>query len=143
MKRKGPHVERLLRPFHGTMSVWRIFRNNLCRSVTLGIVGSSIVGCALVQTEAERGHYVAEKWCSECHRVAPDEPSGMRVGHVLPPPVAAPSFMVIAARPDTTAGSLDHFLAELHLPMPTYRLREDERREVVAYILSLAPSSAR
>lgn len=64
-------------------------------------IGFFIVGCTPVQTEAERGRYVAENGartasrgarCAE--RVAP--------GHVLPPPVEAPSFMMIAAKPDTT-----------------------------------------
>lgn len=105
--------------------------------IALLIIGCSVAGCTLFQTEADRGRYVAEKWCSECHRVAPDQPSGMRVGHVLPAPVEAPSFMAIAARPDTTVNSLARFIDDLHLPMPTYRLREDERRQVIAYILSV------
>ena len=105
--------------------------------ITLLILGFSVTGCVLFQTERDRGRYVAERWCSECHRVAPDQPSGMRAGHVLPPPVNAPSFMAIAARPGTTRASLARFIGELHLPMPTYRLSETERREVIAYILSL------
>jgi mono/diheme cytochrome c family protein len=104
------------------------------------IIGSLVSSCILFQTDADRGHYVAEKWCSECHRVAPDQPSGMRVGYVLPPAVDAPSFMAIAGLPETTADSLARFIDALHLPMPTYRLREDERRQVIAYILSLKPN---
>lgn len=64
----------------------------------------------------------------------------MRPGHVMPPPVVAPSFMEVAARPGTTAESLAHFLTDLHLPMPTYRLSDDQRRAVIAYILSLRPA---
>ena len=105
--------------------------------IALLVIGSAVASCTLFQTEADRGRYVAEKWCSECHRVAPDQPSGVRVGHVLPPSVEAPSFMAIAGLPDTTADSLAHFIDELHLPMPTFRLSEDERRQVIAYILSL------
>ena len=105
--------------------------------IALSLLGISVIGCALFQTDSDRGRYVAEKWCSECHRVAPDQPSGMRAGHILPPPITAPSFMAIAARADTTADSLARFIGELHLPMPTYRLSETERREVIAYILSL------
>lgn len=107
----------------------------------LFIIGFTAAGCALFQTEADQGRYVAEKWCAECHRVAPDQPSGMRVGHVLPPAINAPSFMAIAARPETTPESLARFIDDLHLPMPTYRLREDERRQVIAYILSLKPNA--
>jgi hypothetical protein len=46
--------------------------------------------------------------------------------------------MSIADRPGVDAASLRHFLADLHLPMPTYRLYPDEREAVIAYILSLA-----
>jgi mono/diheme cytochrome c family protein len=107
------------------------------RIVFLGLLAAMLAGCALFQSDAERGRKVADTWCSECHRVAPDEPSGARPGHTMGPPVVAPSFMDVAARPYTTADSLDHFLADLHLPMPTYRLSDGERREVIAYILSL------
>ena len=107
----------------------------------LSLVGVATVlaSCALFETDAERGHYVAAKWCSECHRIAPDEASGMRPGHIMPPPVDAPSFMEVSARSSFSATELDDFLRSVHLPMPTYRLRDDERREVVAYILSLRP----
>jgi len=104
------------------------------------VCAAALAGCTLFQTDADRGRYVAVKWCAECHRVAPDQPSGMRPGHILPPQVVAPSFMEIAARPETSAQSLDRFLGDLHLPMPTYRLREDERSTVIAYILSLKPA---
>jgi mono/diheme cytochrome c family protein len=107
---------------------------------TLAVAAAALAGCAFFQTEADRGQYVAAKWCSECHRISPDQPSGMRPGHVLTPSVGAPSFMDIAARPGADAQWLDHFLSDVHLPMPTYRLREDERRGVIAYILSLNPA---
>ena len=103
----------------------------------LALGAAALTGCALFRSDAARGRHVADAWCSECHRVAPDQPSGTRPGHTLPPPVAAPSFMDIAARPATTAASLEHFLADLHLPMPTYRLSAEERHQVIAYILSL------
>jgi hypothetical protein len=35
---------------------------------------------------------------------------------------------------------LTNFMADLHLPMPTYRLWPDERAAVVAYIQSLKGS---
>jgi mono/diheme cytochrome c family protein len=106
-------------------------------SICAILVALALDGCALFQTEAERGEYVAVKWCSECHRVGPDQPSGMRPGHVLPPPVAAPSFMTVAARPEVTAAWLDRFMREPHLPMPAYRLRDDERQTLITYMLSL------
>lgn len=106
-------------------------------SICVVVAAMALSGCTLFQTEAQRGEYVAVKWCSECHRVGPDQPSGMRPGHILPPPVEAPSFMAIAARPAVTAEWLDRFMREPHLPMPAYRLRDDERQTLIAYILSL------
>ena len=98
-----------------------------------------LAGCigAGGQGDPRRGRQVADLWCSECHRVRPDQPSGARPGHLMPPPMVAPSFMAVAARPNTDAASLRRFMTDLHLPMPTYRLSEDEREDVIAHILSL------
>lgn len=107
----------------------------------------ALLGCAAVDGrshgDAERGRRTAEAWCSECHRIAPDQPSGARPGHILPPPVAAPSFMSIAARPYADTTYLQQFMGELHLPMPTFRLSPAERDDVIAYLLSLRDSGAR
>ncbi len=101
-----------------------------------------LAACSMSESGAGQGRLVAERWCAECHRVAPDQPSGSRAGHVLPPPIAAPSFMSIAARPEVDAYYLRRFMADLHLPMPTYRLDDRERESVIDYILSLkAPAS--
>jgi mono/diheme cytochrome c family protein len=94
-------------------------------------------GCALFPTPEQRGRQVAERWCAECHRIAPDEPSGTRAGHILPPPLVAPSFMDVAARPGLDHAQLERFITELHLPMPTFRLDATEQEQVIRYILSL------
>ncbi len=104
------------------------------------------VGCVSVDHHAGdpvRGRQIAETWCSECHRIAPDQPSGARPGHVFPPPVAAPSFMAIAAKPYVDADYLRQFTSDLHLPMPTFRLSPSERADVIAYLLSLQSSQER
>ena len=49
----------------------------------------------------------------------------------------APSFRAIAARPGTTAGSLDRYLSIGHTLMPDFSLSSQERDALVAYILSL------
>jgi hypothetical protein len=43
----------------------------------------------------------------------------------------------IAARPSTTAGSLDRYLSVGHTLMPDFSLSSQERNALVAYILSL------
>ena len=84
-----------------------------------------------------RGHAIAEKWCSECHRIARDQPSGSRAGHILPPPVQAPSFMEIADRQTVDRRYLFELAHEFYTPMPTFRLPDNEQADVMAYILSL------
>jgi mono/diheme cytochrome c family protein len=88
------------------------------------------------QVAQREGKRIAEDWCSECHRVSPDQLSRTRRGHVLPPPVAAPSFMQITAKPDANEAYLRNFVSELHLPMPTFRLSDEQRHDVIAYMLS-------
>ncbi len=45
--------------------------------------------------------------------------------------------MSIAEQPNVDSANLHHFMADLHLPMPTYRLTREEQDEVIQYILSL------
>jgi mono/diheme cytochrome c family protein len=104
------------------------------------VVLGALAACGVFDSDAERGHAVADRWCAECHRIAADQPSGSRAGHILPPPVEAPSFMAIAARPGVDAAYLRHFMMDLHLPMPTYRLSAAEQDSVIRYILSLKTS---
>lgn len=99
-----------------------------------------LAGCALLPSPERQGREIADRWCSECHRVSSDQPSGSRPGHILPPPMHAPSFMEVANRPGVDAASLRRFMTELHLPMPTFRLSETEREQVIRYILSLKES---
>lgn len=121
--------------------------NARCSIVVTAATVAGAIACltlsACVSTEARtrqaasRGQAVAVTWCSECHRVSRDQPSGARPGHVLPPTLGAPSFMAIADRPGLDRVYLDKFTSELHLPMPIYRLRPEDREDVVTYILSL------
>lgn len=69
------------------------------------------------------GAEIASQWCAGCHG------SGR----------TAPEFRQIAGRPGRDYMYLTNFMADLHLPMPTYRLWPKERSDVVQYILSLKP----
>ena len=100
-------------------------------------IALATAACQIAEGPAEHGHRIAEQWCAECHRVSPDDPSGARPGHILPPSMPGPAFMTIAGRPGTDAKSLRHFMDELHLPMPTYRFGPAEQDDIIAYILSL------
>lgn len=78
--------------------------------------------------DREAGGGLAVRWCMACHVVE----AGQRMASD-----SAPSFQVIAARPRTTAGSLDRYLSRGHTLMPDFSLSSQERDALVAYILSL------
>ncbi len=116
------------------------------RAIVLGGLCIALAACQSQRPDsreaAQRGKAIADLWCSECHRVSPDQPSGARAGHLLAPPMVAPSFMTLAAAPHADRESLRRFVAELHLPMPTFRLSAQEQDEVITYILSLKSERA-
>lgn len=78
--------------------------------------------------DASVGGRLAVRWCMACHVV---EASQSRATD------NAPSFRAIAARPSTTAASLDRYLSREHTLMPDFLLSSQERNALVAYILSL------
>ncbi len=74
------------------------------------------------------GRRMAVRWCMACHVV--EATQSMATDN-------APSFQEIAARPGTTAASLDRYLSIGHTLMPDFSLSPQERNALVAYILSL------
>jgi mono/diheme cytochrome c family protein len=76
------------------------------------------------------GLAVAQGICAVCHAT--------RKGQVSPN-VSAPTFEVIANVPGMTAIALQASLQTSHRLMPNLILSAEERRNVIAYILSLKP----
>jgi mono/diheme cytochrome c family protein len=113
-----------------------------CQLAAAVAIAVTVAACQTVESPAERGYRIADQWCAECHRVSPNEASGARAGHILPPSMPGPAFMTIADRPGTDARSLRRFMDELHLPMPIYRFRPAEQDDIIAYILSLKTPTA-
>lgn len=74
------------------------------------------------------GRQVAERWCSNCHRI--NGPEGTAKD-------ATSSFSAIAARPTTTDTSLRTFLSVPHGGMPDFSLSRVDIANVTTYILSL------
>ena len=77
----------------------------------------------------EGGGALAQRWCMACHVIEREPPSAAAIG--------IPSFPAIAAKPGTTAESLDAFLSSGHTRMPDFSLSRNERRALITYILSL------
>jgi mono/diheme cytochrome c family protein len=76
-----------------------------------------------------RGAEVARNVCSACHVVAR--------GQSAAPNSQAPPFSTIASTPGMTSIALSAALMTSHRLMPNIILEPDERRDVIAYILSL------
>jgi mono/diheme cytochrome c family protein len=75
------------------------------------------------------GREIAQTICSACHVVAK--------GQLVSPNSEAPPFPTLAATPGMTAMALTAALLTSHRRMPNIILQPDERRDVIAYILSL------
>ena len=88
--------------------------------------------CALVQNRPgdwASGRAAAERLCSNCHVVSPDNAPSLR-GDV-------PSFMTIARLQSTTPERLAGAIIMPHPAMPGVALTRAELRDVIADIMSL------
>ena len=79
--------------------------------------------------DAVKGLAVAQAQCAQCHAI--------HKGAAPSPNVRAPTFAAIAAVPGMTAIALNAFLLTSHATMPNIILTADDRRDLVAYIVSL------
>ena len=78
--------------------------------------------------DAQSGRQIAQRWCSSCHVVSPEQPIGS-------PDV--PSFLAIGRSEDLTESILTAFLSRSHPPMPDMSLSRGEISDLVAYLRSL------
>ena len=76
---------------------------------------------------AARGEAVVEQWCRLCHLRADDPPD----------PVMAPRFEDIVRREGRDEAYFSRFLKEDHFPMTTFRLFDNEKADVVAWLMAL------
>lgn len=99
----------------------------LAISALITIGGLMAAGPALADAAAARGKAVVDQWCRECHLRANDKPNK----------AMAPRYEDIVRRPGRNEAYFRKFLSTDHFPMTIYRLFEDEKRDVVAYLMSL------
>lgn len=104
-------------------------RNASARLIFLALM-VWVVGLGLeeARADARRGRALAERWCSECHAVAPGAPAR---------DPAAPDFPAIAAEPSATGYALRVFLRTPHETMPNLILGRHEIDDIISYLLSL------
>jgi mono/diheme cytochrome c family protein len=92
------------------------------------VLGLALLALPAVAQDLSVGRSLAIRWCTACHLVEPNQ--SMATDN-------APSVPAIAARPGTTAASLDHYLSKGHTLMSDFLLSSQERDALVTYILSL------
>jgi mono/diheme cytochrome c family protein len=80
--------------------------------------------------DIEAGAAYAQEVCAACHAVLPNEE--------LSPLPQAPTFQSVADTPGMTDLALTVWLQSSHPTMPNIILKQDDLRNVVAYIRSLA-----
>jgi mono/diheme cytochrome c family protein len=73
---------------------------------------------------------LAQRWCSQCHAVKPNQTSANP---------AAPRFSDVAADPSITEYALRAFLKTPHPTMPNIMMKSDDMDDIVSYILLLKP----
>ena len=81
--------------------------------------------------DAAAGKRFAETECAACHGVDRNQRSRN---------LAAPSFGDIAASPGLTATAIRVWLQSPHATMPNISLKDEDKDNVIAYLLSLKPA---
>ena len=92
------------------------------------VLALALLAAPAAAQDTSVGRKLAVRWCMACHVVEPNQSTATD---------NAPTFQAIAARPGTTASSLDRYLSVGHTLMPDFSLGSQERNALVAYILSL------
>ena len=79
--------------------------------------------------DPQGGAQWANNVCAECHAT--------RAGQAQSPNGRAPTFVELANTPDMTSAALTVALTTPHAGMPMFVLTPEQRRDIVAYVLSL------
>lgn len=90
-------------------------------------IGLSVAPANADQAAVKRGEKVVEEWCRDCH---------VRDGEELSADMAPPYEMIVAV-PGRDRAWFEKFLHEDHFPMTTFRLFENEKADVVEWLLDL------
>jgi mono/diheme cytochrome c family protein len=118
-------------------------RHVFAREVHIALIAAALVsglvvaGCATAQSAPEAvegdsaaGQAYASAACAECHNVT------ARHFRILGT-FGAPDFYAVANAKTTTGTGLTVFLTTPHARMPNLIIKPEDRRNVIAYILSL------
>jgi len=84
--------------------------------------------------DVRQGRIFAERICAGCH--------GIQLGQISAA-AGAPNFYTVATTPGMSPLALRVVLETPHHSMPNFPFSDEERRTVIAYILSLRPPEKR
>jgi mono/diheme cytochrome c family protein len=82
-----------------------------------------------VAQDADRGHQLAQRWCSGCHTIE-RSPAAARADGI-------PSFRAVAAMPNISPERLRAAMNPTHGRMPDLSLSKRDQDDLAAYILGL------
>jgi len=95
------------------------------------IVASLLLGLGVslaAPADPQHGKELAQRWCAECHLVAPDQTRAN---------ADVATFASLARQPDFNAALLAFFLLDPHPKMPNMSLTRAEAADLAAYIATL------
>lgn len=99
------------------------------RLVALGVVAGFVFPGGIARAaDAEAGGRIAERWCAECHVVAPNQKKAK---------ADVPSFREIVRRRGNDEVALLSFLMNPHPKMPDMQITRREAADLVAYMKSM------
>lgn len=101
-------------------------------TMTSMIVTLCVSSVAHADDAAARGEQAVEQWCRMCHLYATDAAD----------PDMAPPFEDVVRREGRDEAYFVRFMQEDHFPMTTFRLFDDEKADVVAYLIALQRQGA-
>jgi mono/diheme cytochrome c family protein len=105
----------------------------MIRTLATAVMGGALLLAAPARAQdagnVGHGREIAQNICSACHVVSRGQP--------VSPDSEAPPFPKLADTPGMTSIALSVALQTSHRLMPNIILQPDERRDVIAYILSL------
>jgi mono/diheme cytochrome c family protein len=97
--------------------------------VAIGFAAATVGASAQQLGDPQKGRAYAQMVCVECHSVERVQASS--------PNANAPAFRAVAAAPGMTETALRVWFQTPHPTMPNLRLDDDQKDNLIAYILSL------
>ena len=109
------------------MSTRPEIRNRCPRAFSLAVALALFESVAAASAQnVENGQRLSERWCTECHAIAPGTGKSR-----------APSFAAIADKEKISTEMIASFLRLPHATMPNVPLRGSDAQDIAAFIMGM------